>query len=240
MINTRNRYSDLVNKIALKYVNRRGVIGIIWIGSATFGIDDEFVDIDIRLLIDRDEKYNPMEQFEENGIKIEVDEMSLNWLLQDTNFDSERNWIRTQAIILFDPENKIKTEFDKANKTALLGKEKLLWNVYQEIFNQYDIEKCLKRGQLMAGYMLINKTTDELTKFIFLINGQSIPPLKWRWCFIEKLNLFDITLIEKLVPNGLDSLNKSITILTEIQNQCQKIMLDKNYPKDRVLEPWRF
>jgi len=236
----KNKYSDLANKIALRYVGRKGIIGIIWIGSASFGIEDEFVDIDIRLLIDRDEKYNPMEQFKEEGIKVEVDEMSLNWLLQDTNFDSEQNWIRTQAIILFDPENNIKTEFDKANKTTLPGKEKLLWDVYQEIFNKYDIEKCLKRDQLLAGYILINKTINELTKFIFLANDQPVPPLKWRWYFIKKLNLFDLTLIEKLVPKGFNSLSETLTALTEIQNMCQKKMLDKSYPNDQVLEPWRF
>lgn len=239
-MDTRNKYSDLANKIALKYVDRKGIVGIIWIGSATFGVEDEFVDIDIRLLIDREEKYGPMEQFNENGVKIEVDEMSLNWLLSDTNFDSERNWIRTQAVILFDPGNKLKTEFDKVNKIALLGKVKLLWNVYQEIFNKYDIEKCLKRNQQMSGFMLINKTIDELTKFIFLVNDQPIPPLKWRWYFIEKLNLFDITLIEKLVPNGINSLDQSLTVLAEVQTKCQKIMLDKNYPNDKVLEPWKF
>lgn len=236
----KNKYTELANKIALKYVDRKGVIGIIWIGSATFGIEDELVDIDIRLLINRDEKYNPMEQFEEDGVKIEVDEMSLSWLLRDINFGSEQNWIRTQAIILFDPENKIKTEFDKVNNIAMLGKEKLLWNIYKEIFNQYDIEKCLKRGQLMAGYMLINKTINELTKFIFLANDQPVPPLKWRWYFIKKLNLFDISLIEKLVPGGLNSINQTLTTLTEIQTKCQKIMLEKGYPKDQVLEPWRF
>lgn len=239
-MDTKNKYSDLANKIALRYVDRKGVFGIIWIGSATFGIEDEFVDIDIRLLIDRNKKYNPMEQFEEDGIKIEVDEMSLDWLLQDTSLDSERNWIRTQAIILFDPKKSIKTEFDKANKTRLLGREKLLWDVYKEIFNQYDIEKCIKRGQLIDGYMLINKTIDELIKFIFLVNDQPVPPLKWRWYFIKKLNLFDITLIEKLIPNGLNSLNKSLIVLSEIQDQAQKIMLDKGYSKDQVLEPWRF
>lgn len=166
--------------------------------------------------------------------------MSLNWLLSDTNFDSERNWIRTQAVILSDPENKIKTEFDNANKTALLGKEKLLWNTYQEIFNQYDVEKCLKRSQLIAGFMLINKTIDELTKFIFLANNQPVPPLKWRWYFIKKLNLFDISLIEKLVPNGINSTNEKLIVLAEIQTKCQKMMLNKNYPNDKVLEPWKF
>ena len=240
MTDINNKYSDLANKIAKKYIDRKGVLGIIWIGSTTFGIEDEFVDIDIRLLIDRDEKYSPMEQFDEGGVKIEVDEMSLNWLLQDTNFDSERNWIRTQAVILFDPEGRIKTEFDKANKTSLLGQKKLLWEEYKEIFNQYDIEKCLKRDQLMAGYMLINKTIDELTKFVFLANNQPVPPLKWRWYFIKKLDLFDITLVEKLVPTGINSLNRTLTILTEIQNKCQKIVLDKGYPRDQVLEPWRF
>lgn len=60
MTDMNNKYSDLANRIALRYIDRKGVLGIIWIGSATFGIDDEFMDIDIRLLIDRDEKYNPM------------------------------------------------------------------------------------------------------------------------------------------------------------------------------------
>jgi hypothetical protein len=238
MIN--NKYSDLAHKITQRYIGKKGVLGIIWIGSATFGVEDEFVDIDIRLLIDRNEKYSPMEQFNEADIAVEVDEMSLDWLLQDTNFDSERNWIRSQAIILFDPNNKMRTEFDKVNNISKLGKEKLLWSVYKEIFNKYDIEKCLKRNQLVAAYVLLSKTINELTKFIFLINDQPVPTLKWRWDLIKNQNLFDITLIENMVPSGLNSLEDKLVVLSDIQNICQDMMIEKGYPKEQVLEPWKY
>jgi len=236
-----NKYKNLVKKVVQRYINRPGLLGIIWIGSSTFGIDDKNVDIDIRLITDKKEKYIPMEKFDEENISFEVDEISLDWILQEeTNLNSEQSWMRKKGIILYDPNNFIKIEFEKINTIESDNREQLMWSVYTEIYNIYDIKKCLNRGEILAAYMFFNKTIDMLTKFIFLVNDYPIPSFKWRYFFIKKYNLFDINEIENLVPTNLNKLEQQINYLEKMQSKIQALLIKKGYDKKRVMEPWKF
>lgn len=236
-----NKYKNLVERVVQRYIKRPGLLGIIWIGSSTFGIDDKDVDIDIRLITDKKEKYIPMEKFKEKNIFFEVDEIDLNWILEEeTNLSSEQSWIRRKGIILYDPKNLIKTNFKKINKIEDVKREQLMWSVYTEIFNIYDIKKCLNRGENLAAYMFFNKTIDMLTKFIFLINDYPIPSFKWRYFFIKKYNLFDINEIENLIPTNLKKIDQQIDCLEKMQSKIQSLMIKKGYSKKRVMEPWKF
>lgn len=236
-----NKYENLVKKVIQRYIKRPGLLGIIWIGSSTFEIEDKDVDIDIRLITDKKEKYFPMEQFDEDNISFEIDELDLGWILQEeTNLNSEQSWIRKKGIILYDPNNLLKTEFEKINKLENTNKEQLIWSVYTEIYNIYDIKKCLDRDEFMAAYMFFNKTIDMLTKFIFLINDYPIPSFKWRYFFMKKYNLFEVDKIENLIPTNLKTINEKIDCLVKIQDEIQSLMIKKGYDKKRVMEPWKF
>jgi len=54
-------------------------------------------------------------------------------------------------------------------------------------------------------------------------------------------NLANKIALKYVGREAVDEINlDSLTILTEIQTKCQKIMLERGYPNYQVLEPWRF
>lgn len=58
---------------------------------------------------------------------------------------------------------------------------------------------------------------------------------------IRKDKLFEMENVDKLIKLNLsDSIEKVDQLIREIQKECQKIMLDLRFEKDKVMEPWRF
>ena len=96
-----NPYKALANIISSKYQSTPNLTGIIWIGSATFGINDDVTDIDIRLVCKKNNPPVIMEQFKTNGVKVEVAIMDQYWLLKKVNPAAKQAWIRQHAQLLF-------------------------------------------------------------------------------------------------------------------------------------------
>ena len=176
-----NKYLSLVKKVSKEYYKNPNLIGIIWIGSASFGIYDDFTDIDIFLITPKSSRDFEMQQFREIDIKVEVDKMDINWLLENTKPDSEQFWIREEAEIIYDPENILKNKFQKANYVKPEVYRKLLWSLYKEIFNSYNLEKSIKRNEIITGHMYVLKTIEILSKFVFIYHEKAVPTYKWRW-----------------------------------------------------------
>lgn len=231
-------------KIALdeskKYYNYPNLIGIVWIGSTTFGVSDEWADIDLRLVVA--DKSRPMQQYVTDGVKIEVDEMNWKWLFATPTADSEQVWIIDRAIVLDDPENKINKKLNEF-KERIKGLEtsKLLWKSYGQLYLTYDLEKSLKRNQIITAQIILAKILEALSQFIFLYQRRILPPQKWRWYLIEKEKLFEMDKVNTLAKLSIiTEADKILAMLKAIQKDCQKMMLDAGWEKERVLEPWRF
>lgn len=236
------KYAEIAKKEATKYYDYTGLIGIIWVGSSAFGIDDEWADIDVRLLVKNPVKIKPMQQYKVADIKIEVDEMNWDWLFNDLNIASDQAWIIEKSIVLYDPDGKTTMAFTEAKKKlASADVKQLLWENYCKLYYHYDLEKSLKRNQIVTAHIILSNLLDALSKFIFLYHNRVVPPLKWRWYMIRKEKLFDATCVDKLVRLNLDVSEAEITaLIREIQTEAQTMMLAKGYEKDRVMEPWRF
>ncbi|MBU4209847.1 hypothetical protein KKC08_03470 [Patescibacteria group bacterium] len=68
-----------------------------------------------------------------------------------------------------------------------------------------------------------------------------MPPQKWRWYMIRKDQLLNTDRVDKIVRlNLLKSGEDVVSLIKEIQKECQKIMLGLRFEKDKVMEPWRF
>lgn len=236
------KYEEIAKNETSKYHNYPRLVGILWIGSSSFGIEDDLVDIDIRLLVKSDHKSQSMQQYKISNIKVEVDEMQLSWLLSNINPDSEQAWIIDKAIILFDPNDDITTQIDEAKNTLLkIDNKKLLWDNYSQLYCHYDWEKSLQRNQLIAAHIILSNILDSLSKFVFLYQNRVIPPQKWRWLLIRKDSLFNMVAIDKLIRlNPLTSKEEMVLLIKDIQKECQKIMLTLGFEKNMVMEPWRF
>ena len=104
-------YQKLASKISQDYLDYPGLIGILWIGSSSFGITDSQTDIDIRLLVNHQAKKFPMKQFTENNIQIEIDEMNWQWLTDNLAVDSDQRWIREKVLFFTIPKSKSPKNF---------------------------------------------------------------------------------------------------------------------------------
>lgn len=234
------KYKNLAKKISKKYYNISNLVGIIWIGSVSFGIYDDLADIDIFLITSKSDKDFKMQQFREDDIKIEVDKMDINWLLENSKPDSEQFWIREKAKIIYDSQNILKNKFKKANHLKPEVYKELLWSLYKQIFNSYNLEKSIKRNEIITGHMYVLKTIEILSKFIFIYYKKVVPTYKWRWYFIKKEKLLNQKLINQIRNTDYRINEKALNLIKDIEREAQKLMIKKGYSGKKVKEPWLF
>lgn len=238
----KTNYYSIAKKVSQEYQSHPGLIGILWIGSSSFGIEDKFADIDIRLLVGRPNKQFPMKQFTRNGINIEVDEMSWDWLMKNTAIDSEERWIREKSVILYDQQKKISKEFAGLKSKMKQLAKKQLWEQFKAIFYSNDIESCLKRNDLITSVLYFYNSIENIVKFVFIFNGEPVPPFKWRWYFLKKNHLLPEKTINFMndILNSNESSKNKLNQLIDVEKQMQNLMIQKGYKKEQVLEHWRF
>ncbi len=235
-------YKKIAHATIGQYAKRPGLIGILWIGSSTYGIADKLVDLDIRLVMVSDTKSKPMEQKIIHDIKIEVDELSYQQLISDTSPDSEEYWMRTKARILYDPKGTLKNIFKKQNAItkSLIGK--YIWNIYKNVFSDYEIVKCAKRKEYETAAMYLFKSLDAFMRFIFIFYNKPVPTFKWRWYFLKKSRYLSEVYMKKIqrILLSTDSLELKLKLLKHIQHKAQKMMIDRGFDKKMVTEYWRY
>jgi len=217
-------------------------VGIIWIGSGTFGIDDPEVDVDVRLVIDKNQKSQPMEQFKIQNVKVEVDEMSWEWLVGNNQPDSDQFWIREKAIILYDPEKRLSKKFRQLRRLINKDYRINLWQSYKDLFVDYEVEKCIKRGEKEAGTLYLNQGINSLLKFLYIYKNLPVPPLKWRWYFLGQINIFDKDfkkLISRLLLSRLE-LTEKLQLYKQAEVKTQQLMIGAGYDPNKVEEYWRY
>lgn len=235
-------YQKIAQQVSWDYHNYLGLICILWIGSTTFGINDSEADIDIRLLVNRTNKLNPMKQSTKDNVLIEIDEMDWQWLTENLNPDSNERWIREKSVILFDPKQEAAGKFEQLKKQMQQETEKQLWHFFKDAFYSNEIEKCLKRYDQETTALYFYKAADSILKFIFLYHNQPVPPFKWRWYFLTKNKLLPAPVIKQLqriILNLKPGENKLKTLVL-IENQLQQLMIEKGYKPEMVREHWRF
>ena len=237
------KYSDY-KKIAVeqskKYIDTPGLIGIIWIGSAAYGINDKDIDLDIHLVCSSVEKSYTMKQYETNQIKIELDKIDAKRLLQKTGPDSEEFWIREKSVILYDPKNILKKTFKKLNHISSGTYHKLLKESYKNLFHSYNFEKSVRRNETITASMYVMQTINTLSKFCFLYHEKPVPTFKWRWHYVETENLLKKNIIEKIKLFNSRKTSDNLRLLKLIESNAAKMMREKGFSVDFVNQPWLF
>jgi len=129
-------YQKLATKIGQEYFNYPDLMGILWIGSTAFGIQDDEADIDIRLLVNHPNKLNPMKQFTENNIQIESAGIKMRrWLPTDMGRDQPSHRLSN----VYEPDA-IQWAFCMLRKEAALGN--LDENTFHGFRGWDDIDNC--------------------------------------------------------------------------------------------------
>ena len=239
-MNKYKKYLKIAKEVSKKYHKMPGLVGIIWIGSSSYEICDKSADIDLQLVVSKKDKDFSMQQFRKKGVKIEVDKMDLGWLLKRKKPDSEQFWIREKAKVVYDPKGILETKFEEKNKIGKGVFKKILWSLYKDIFHSYDFEKCIKRGEKIAGLMYFFKTLNALSKFTFIYNQQPVPTFKWRWHFIKEGKLLKKNIIKDLENLKTFNPKDTLKMVKKIEAEVQEMISEKGYPDERVKEPWLF
>lgn len=235
-------YKTIATKISERYSDYPDLLGIIWVGSSSFGIVDKLTDIDIRLIVDHTDKRSAMQQFVYDGIKIEVDEISWSWLTSDLNLDSDKRWIREKAIILFDPSKRLISTFETLKKKIYELNKQAVWQSYKSLFFEYEVKKCITREDLITASLYTYKAIENLLKFIYLYHNDAVPPFKWRWYFIKKNRLLSPMMIRQILQmlETRQTDNSRLLFLRTLEVYVKQLMLKKGYSKVMVDSPWLY
>lgn len=239
-INSKHR--RIAYEVAREYKSQPGILGIIWIGSSSFGIIDKYSDIDVRLLIEKDKKSFPMVQTHINGVKVEIEEMDWSWLLEDKAMDSERYWIRENAVILYDPNSLVKNSFVETNRDIKNEYKKQLWNIFKEVLSNYEISKSMNRNDYQTAALHLHRNIDALIRFLLLYYLRQVPPFKWRMHFLRSNKKIPQEIL-KNIDNMLSSaevFENQLALLRTIQVDCKNLMLKKGYKENHIAEYWRY
>lgn len=233
-------YLKLATDISQKYHHTPNLVGIIWFGSTAYDIKDEFADLDILLVIDLKKRGQKMDQFDYQGIQVEINTIDSGWILTPTSLDDDRTWIRQKSVILYDPKNILKKKFTSLNQIKESDYKETLFNFYKAIFISHHLKRSIARHQTITAALYVLQFIDNFSKFIFIYHRQPIPTFKWRWFFIKKEKLFDSKIVEKLVRINPINLETNLKIIKEIETKAQKMMLNRGFSQKKVLEPWLF
>lgn len=237
-----NKYQKIAYGTAEKYKSYPNLVGIIWIGSSSFGLADEDVDVDIRLVVDQEGKESPMVQYFEDGIKVEVDELKWTSLANSTEWGSDLFWIREKGIVVYDPKDVLKQSFLVQKRTSGSTINLGLWQIYKEIMCDYEVAKCLKRRELSAACAYLYRSALAMIKFVYVYNRQPVPPLKWYWHFLRELVSKPSTLLSNvnLILNSNLQLNDKLKLLIQSEKVVQRMMIKFGFDKIKVLEYWKY
>lgn len=235
-------YRKITEQISRDYQSYPGLIGILWVGSSVFGIKDKEADIDIRLLVNRSRKLNPMKQFTQNGVVVEVDEMDWMWLTENLTIDSDQRWIREKSVVLYDPQNTVAAKFKELSELMAKQTKNQLWQYFKDVFYSNEIEKCIKRNDQETTVLYFFKAVESIIKFIFLYHNQPVPPFKWRRHFLTQNRLLPKEMITNLqaILLGIQPAQTKFELLISVETQLQQMMINNGYKKEQVKEHWRF
>lgn len=236
------KYKQIAKDLARRYLDYPNLMGIIWIGSSSFGIVDEHSDIDIRLVVSTSEKQRPMQKFVVDGVEIEVDEMSYSWLVKDVNPVSEQRWITEKCVLLYDPEKNLSRRLSRIKSDLENTKKQALWQSYKSLFLSYEVEKSLSRDDRITARLFVFKAIENLFEFIHLYKNEPVPPFKWRYYFIKENNMLSAPMLTKIV-NVIDKNQKSdldLSFLQYMETYSKKLMLNRGYSESMVNSPWRY
>ncbi len=188
-VRSENRIDEFRKKLERILPILEGVddlVGITLDGGMARGFVDELSQIDVTLFLGRD----GFRRLEEGRFPISTGITGMEGQLCDikaVDFEHEMNrgwapmelWNLSNAEILHDPEDKIR----KLREEKLEGGPELA-TAERKMFSSWWYFKLagdiwIQRGDPVQGSMMMNKAVIDLTKALFIANGEYVPHEKW-------------------------------------------------------------
>ena len=162
---------------------RKGVVGIVFLGAIARGYFDKFSDIDVIIFKRRKHRFRLKYQAEIEYKGFRIDYEIVNY--EDSarsEWDMEKRWAFSNALIYYDPESKIRQLI--SDKVPLKSKERK-WMIIEgmiqsEWYCNIVSESWVYRGDVVSAHYSINAALEELLNAVFAINKELFPPKKWR------------------------------------------------------------
>jgi len=233
--------------------NFKEILGAILVGSASFGVKDEFVDIDIIVYADKEsvkerkangKGYNETYKFK--GTEICIDWNPIQKLEENVSNgkDDEALWVFSNTKIIYDPKGTIKKLLNKIRPYPKeLRRKKIFLHFYLLKAILENCEKAILRREMLTAAFLIHKAVDELSYLTFILEGCFVPYPKWRFYFMNKLSLG-----KKLLPKietvlcikklSKEELTRKLDGLNEVIEGLKPHLCEAGIPKQWLGSEW--
>jgi predicted nucleotidyltransferase len=175
------------------------ILGAVLVGSASFGISDEFADIDIFVYADEEtvrrrkaygKGYNETYKFK--GVEVCVDWNSIEKLEEIVGNlkDDESLWVFHNAKILYDPKGLMRKLLKRMKSyPENLRREKIFLHFYYTKAFLENCKKTILREDFLTTIFLMYKAVDEITYLTYILEGSYVPYPKWRLTLMKKTKL---------------------------------------------------
>ncbi len=218
-------HERIAREFTEKLKKKKGVLGIVCLGSLGRGYADKFSDIDMTVFVSKGariglaregELWVPLS--ESDARKYGIREVNIDWNMVEyekalkAHWDPEAKWAYSQHKIFYDPQKKIRQLIRK--KTVLSEKERK-WLLMEGLEQSHYFcvrvpEKWVYRGDILAAHQSFCYGTDMLLQTLFALNKTPTPSEPWRlWC-VKRL---------KQKPKGLERNLKEMLIVRDLSEQ---------------------
>jgi predicted nucleotidyltransferase len=215
------RFQKVAEELTSKLALCKGVEGIVFIGGLIRGFVDKFSDLDVIVLLDRQD-----EDLRRRIYRIGLDEKHCSGIEPDLEVHSledfrkmklgePEKWELSRANVVFDPRGEVKKAFRK--KLRLEGNfwvrrivicaEYLKWYCCPPRKDVGTIaEAWIERGNLASAHYCLNYGVELLVRMLFALNKEFLPAPKWKLFYSYSL---------KWLPEGYEELIKQALLVNE-------------------------
>jgi predicted nucleotidyltransferase len=216
------RFQKVAEELTAKLALCEGVEGIVFIGGLIRGFVDKFSDLDVIVLLDRQD-----EDLRRRIYRIGLDEERCSGIEPDLEVHSledfrkiklsePEKWELSRADIVLDLKGEVKKALRK--KLRLVGDfwvkriaicvEYLKWYCCPPRKNVGTIaEAWIERGDLASAHYCLNYGVELLVRMLFALNKEFMPAPKWRLFYSYSL---------KWLPEGYGELIKQTLLVKEL------------------------
>lgn len=240
--------------VQLKLAKTDGVLGVLLVGSSSFGYADSSSDIDLEVFVTK-ESYSRMRRACEAYESYRGTNISWEWMTLQELEDALRDWrndvdlwVYSKSTILLDLGGKLKkmlARYKRYPKRIWLKKVFLYW-YYATGHAPYDSGKAIQRKDLTIAQLYLTQAMEYYTALIFILNKNFVPYRKWRLRELEKLKykprdytqmLRKILTTEKWTRQEFEAKQ---SIINELVSELEKKLLDAGLLEEKLKNPWKF
>jgi predicted nucleotidyltransferase len=211
------KFRQIAESLRSQIASLKGITGIIFLGGLERGFADKYSDIDITVLLDKnDEKLRReirkigSDEQERSGVDIDLEVHCLEDFGR-LRWDENHKWDFSHAQVVYDTRGKVQNLLKAKTRVR-----RNFWTrriaVYVEYMKWYCcspeknagtfVETWINRGDLISAHYCATYALDLLIRILFALNREFLPSQKWRIFYSYNLKWLP-TNYEKLLNEAM-------------------------------------